>query len=118
MAVEKSILKTIRKGVGLPVTGYDVFDDEIIMDINSVFSILFQLGVGDEPFHITGEDEKWDDFLTDEDANLEMTKTYIRNKVKLMFDPPTSSFLVELLERQCSEFESRVNYEVDPRRAE
>lgn len=114
MAVEKSILKTIRKGVGLPESGYEVFDDELIIDINSVFSILFQLGVGETPFHITGEDEEWDDFLTDEDANLEMVKAYIRNKVKLMFDPPTSSFVVELLKKQCDEFESRVNYEVDP----
>ena len=114
MAVEKSILKTIRKGVGLPESGYEVFDDELIIDINSVFSVLFQLGVGETPFHITGEDEEWDDFLTDEDANLEMVKAYIRNKVKLMFDPPTSSFVVELLKKQCDEFESRVNYEVDP----
>lgn len=118
MAVESSILKTIRKGIGIPGTGYEVFDDELIMDINSVFSILFQLGVGDAPFRITGEDEEWSDFLPDEDKNLEMTKTYIRNKTKLLFDPPTSSFLVELLQKQCAEFESRVSYEVDPGEAE
>lgn len=111
--LEDSILKLTKKMVGVP-PDYDAFDDEIMADINSVFFILFQLGVGDEPFEITSDEELWSEYLEDKPKNLAGIKTYMRHKVKLMFDPPTSSFLVELLERQCSEFESRVSYQVDP----
>lgn len=113
--MEQSILKTIRKMVGVP-NDYTVYDDELIADINSVFSILFQLGVGTEPFRINGEGAKWSDYISDE-QNLDMVKTYVRNKVKLMFDPPANGTLANALENQCKEFESRINYEVDPGRS-
>lgn len=112
MASEQSILKTIRKMVGVP-NDYTVYDDELIADINSVFSILFQLGVGSAPFRIEDDTAIWSDYMTDA-QNLDMVKTYIRNKVKLMFDPPSNGTLVNALENQCKEFESRINYEVDP----
>ena len=107
-----SILASIRLGVGVP-EDYTVFDTELIMDINSAFMVLYQLGVGDSPFQITCEDEKWSDYVSLED-NLEGVKLYIRDSVKLMFDPPMNSFLVDLLERRKKEFEWRINVQVDP----
>lgn len=112
---EDSILNLLKPMVGV-TTDYNVFDNELITDINSVFSILYQLGIGDKQYRITGAEETWTDFFEEnevEDANIDDVKTYMRNKVKLMFDPPTNSFLVQLLQDQCKEFESRINYEVD-----
>ena len=57
-AVPESILKTIRKMVG-PAEDYTYFDTDLIININSAFSRLCQLGVGpSEPFKITGEEER------------------------------------------------------------
>ena len=113
---EDSILAFIKPTVNVPVE-YTVFDNEIIMDINTAFSALYQIGFPSSPFRIHGYDEAWSDYLPDGedegDINIDEIKTYVRHRVKLMFDPPASNTLIELLERQCKEFESRVSYQVD-----
>lgn len=113
MAVESSILKTVRLAVNCPAD-YAVFDTELIADTNSAFFILYQLGLGSSPIVITGEEESWDNVLPNVQT-IEAIKSYVGKKVKLMFDPPQSSYLVKLLEDQCAEFESRISYEVDPK---
>lgn len=110
MALEASILKSIKPAVNVPAD-YTVFDGELIMDINAALSILHQ--VGTEPFEITGDTETWDDVPL-AGAELSMVKKYVRDKVKLMFDPPASGTLVEILNKSCSEFESRISYATDP----
>lgn len=113
-----SILEDVKKMIG-PSASYDVFDPELIIHINSVFSILKQMGVGpqDETFKITGDREQWTDFY-EEGENLEMVKTYMFLKVKSIFDPPQSSAVAEAYNRQISEFEWRLNVEVDPGKTE
>lgn len=110
-----SILEDVKKMIG-PSASYDAFDTELIIHINSVFSILKQMGVGpqDETFKISGTSEEWSDFY-EEGENLEMVKTYIYLKVRLIFDPPQSSFVAEAINRQVSELEWRLNVEVDPK---
>lgn len=110
-----SILEDVKKMIG-PSASYDVFDPELIIHINSVFSILKQMGVGpqDETFKITGTSEEWNDFFEDGE-NLEMVKTYVYLKVRMIFDPPQSSAVAEAFNRQISEFEWRLNVEVDPK---
>lgn len=109
-----SILVSIKKLLG--ITGeYEHFDPDIIMHINSAFSVLNQLGVGPEKgFRIDGEDAEWSEFLQD-DPRLEFVKTYIFLKVKLGFDPPLSSAVLESINRQISELEWRINVSVDPK---
>lgn len=109
MAVNSdSILELVKKALG-PDESYDYFDPDIIMHINSTFSILQELGVGPEqPFEITGPDETWADFFQDTPP-INLVKTYIYLKAKLYFDPPTSGVLHEALERQISEAEWRLN---------
>lgn len=109
-----SILTSVKLKCGLTAEETH-FDDELIMDINSVFMILMQLGVGPaEGFSITGDQETWDQFLP-VDQNLEGVKTYMAMKVKLMFDNSTmSSSLIEVYNRSISEFEWRLNVAVDP----
>ena len=107
----ESILQSVKKQLGI-TPDYTHFDADIITGINSAFMILNQLGVGpDDPFTITGADEVWTDFI--EDGKIELVKSYIPLRVKLLFDPPTNSFLVENINRQIAEFESRMNIEAE-----
>ena len=106
-----SILTSVKTKLGL-MEGYDHFDEEIIMDINSAFLILNQLGVGTESaFKITGYSETWTDFLADE--RIEMVKSYIPLRVRLLFDPPSGSYLLESIKDQISEFEFRMMVEAE-----
>lgn len=104
----KSILGSIRKligGLDAPETPFDV---DLILHINSVFDIVNQLGVGPkEPFQITGDIETWDDFFGDTKV-INMVKSYMYLKTKLLFDAPTTGVLHEAMERQIQEFEWRL----------
>ena len=103
----ESILTSIKKLLGI-TEDYTPFDADIIMHINSVFMILSQLGVGpSEGFSIKGVDETWADFLP-EGSNLELVKSYMHQKVRLLFDPPTISSVAEAMNRTISEFEWRL----------
>lgn len=83
-----------------------------------VFSVLTQLGVGPaEGFRIEDDGAEWSEFLQD-DFRLEFVKTYIYLKVRLAFDPPLSSAVIESINRQISELEWRINVSVDPKPAE
>lgn len=107
-----SILITIKKLLGIQ-EDYTHFDPELIVHINSVFMILNQLGVGpDEPFTISGETSKWNDFMTNENE-LKLVETYMYYRVRLMFDPPSNSFLVNSIEKQIEEFEFRQIVQVE-----
>lgn len=105
--MNESILNTIKKMLGLG-DDYTAFDTDIIVHINSCFMTLNQLGVGPEkPFRISGKDETWTSFFG-EDVNVEAAKTYIYIGVKLVFDPPTNSFVVEALKEIQKEYEWRL----------
>ncbi len=109
----ESILTSIKKMLGI-TEDYKHFDADLIMHINSVFMILNQLGVGStKGFTIKGEDEMWTDFIS-ENPQLELVKSYMHLKVKLLFDPPLGSAVIEVMNRQISEFEWRLNVAVDP----
>ena len=110
----ESILTSIKKLLGI-AEEYEHFDNDIIMHINSVFMILTQLGVGpSKGFMITDSSASWDDFLPEGGEKLQAVKTYMYMKVKLMFDPPTSSAVMESMNRMINEFEWRLNVAVDP----
>ena len=107
----ESILESIRKLIG-PSAQYTIFDNDLIMHINTVFFTLCQLGVTEEPFVISGTDETWDEFHADTD--LESVKTYIYLKTRMFFDPPTNSALISAINEQIKELEWRINVKVDP----
>ena len=102
-----SILLTTKKALGL-AEDYNVFDQDIIMHINSVFSSLATLGIGPEVgFEIEDETKTWNDFTSD--VRLNSVKSYMYLKVRLMFDPPTTSFVINALQEQLKELEWRMN---------
>lgn len=107
----ESILTSVKRVLGI-AKDYTQFDDELILHINSVFLILNQLGVGpEEPFSISDETAIWEDFFST--TSLELVKSYMYLKVKLLFDPPLSSSVIEASNRMISEFEWRLNVAVD-----
>lgn len=105
---EDSILKTIKKLLGLP-EDYDAFDQDLIIHINSVFSTLDQIGVGPaNGFYISDETATWDHFFN-EDLPVHHIKTYVYLKVRLVFDPPATSFAINAMENQAKELEWRLS---------
>lgn len=109
----ESILLSIKKLLGI-MPDYTQFDDDIIIHINTAFATLNQLGVGpSEGFMIEDRFAEWQEYTTSK--NLTMIKTYIYLKVRLLFDPPTSSVLVESINRSIAELEWRIFLEGDPK---
>ena len=108
-----SILLTIKKLLGIE-NDYDGFDNDIILAINTAFMSLNQLGVGvEEGYSISGIADVWSDFLLTS-TNLEGVKSYIYLKTRLLFDPPTNSFLIEAINRQIEELGWRLLIQADP----
>lgn len=108
----ESILTSVKKMLGI-AEEYTHFDADIIMHTNSVFMILHQLGVGpDEGFYIEDETAAWADFLGDPTI-LQMVKSYMYMKVRLLFDPPANGTVMKAIEQSISEAEFRLNIAVD-----
>lgn len=113
----ESILTSIKKLLGI-TEEYTHFDADLIMHINSVFTILTQLGVGPkEGFRIEDELATWNDFLQTDSVLFDSVKSYMHLKVKLLFDPPLSGTVMEAYNRMISEFEWRLNVTADPGQA-
>jgi hypothetical protein len=109
----ESILTSVKKMLGIP-EDYEHFDADLIMHINSVFMILTQLGVGPaEGFTIMDEDATWNDFIQD-NKKIQSVKSYMYLKVRLLFDPPLSSAVIDSMTRLINELEWRLNVAVDP----
>lgn len=103
-----SILTSIKKLLGISKEDTS-FDTDIIIHINSVLSVLTQIGVGPpEGFSIEDDTAIWTDFISDS-TNLELVKSYVYMKVRLLFDPPASSSATETAKGLISELEWRIN---------
>ena len=106
--MEQSILKTIKKLLGVSPDDSN-FDTDIVMHINTVISALTQLGVGPKKgFRIESEKELWSD-LIGSDKLLQMVTSYIYLKVRLIFDPPSSSTVIQAINDQIKEYEWRLS---------
>ena len=103
----ESILTSIKKFCGIDAE-YDHFDPDIIMHINSVFSDLWQMGIGPyEGFEIEDDTTTWEDFLQGS-KKFNAVKSYIELRVRLLFDPPTSSAVMEAMRDQIGKWEWRL----------
>jgi hypothetical protein len=103
-----SILTSVKKAIGGIYECDEDFDSDIIMFINSEFAELCQLGVGpEEGFEIEDKTSKWTDFISDKRLNF--VQQYITIKVKMVFDPPQSSFVMDALNKKAEELKWRLN---------
>ncbi len=108
----ESILTSVKKMLGI-MEEYEHFDADLIMHINSVLSVLTQIGVGpSEGFYIEDANDTWADFVG-YDNRLSLVKSYVYMKVRLLFDPPQSSAAIESMKQLIAEFEWRLNAVVD-----
>lgn len=113
-----SILTSVKKYLG-PDEYYTVFDQDIIMNINAAFSTLDQVGLAFQTsFMVVDEEQTWDDYFeaiaTSDDIwlnemNREMVRQYVYLSVRIVFDPPTSSFVLTSMENRLKELEWRIN---------
>lgn len=105
----ESILTSIKKLLGI-TEEYKQFDPDIVMHINSVFLNLSQIGVGPvEGFSIEDEIAEWSSFLPSDHKLFEAVKSYMYLKVRLLFDPPINSAVIESINRNIAELEWRLN---------
>lgn len=106
--MEHSILNDVKKLIG-PSVLYSVFDPDIIIGINSAFFTLFQLGVGNQKrvFTIADDEAVWSNFSKDESI-IAAVKQYVYLKARIIFDPPTSSYVLQMYQQQIQELEWRL----------
>lgn len=104
---DEQILESVRRSLGI-LGNNTSFDSDIILNINSIFSVLTQLGIGPaEGFSIEDNSAKWSDFLQN-DSRLNDVKSYMNLRVRLLFDPPTSTSLMQAIKEQIKELEWRI----------
>ncbi len=107
--METSILIGTKKILGL-AEDYTAFDHDVTTHINAAFSTLTQLGVGPAAgFMIEDETAVWNDFVDDTDFQFNSVKTYVYLRVRMLFDPPATSFVIAALNEQIKELEWRLN---------
>lgn len=108
--MEESILHSTKQSLNVSPS-VTAFDEELLIYINSAFSALNDIGIGpDEGFVVTDETKKWSDFtlLAGTETSLGQVKTFVRLTVKLMFDPPGTSFLLKAVQDELSKQEFRL----------
>lgn len=110
--MEDSILNSVKELLGM-TNDYKVFDRQIIIHINTILRILNQLGVGSSTFRVVDEKDVWSDFLLEQD-DLDDVKDYVFLRVRILFDPPSVSSVLEAYKEMIRELEWRLNVAVDP----
>lgn len=106
-----SILDSVKKFCGV-LPEHKEFDAEILMAINSVMFTLSQLGVGpSEPFIVEDEYQTWDELLGSDPVGG--VRAYVNIRSRMLFDPPTNTYVKQALDDEAKELEWRIIAEVD-----
>lgn len=109
--MEDSILTSTKKTLGV-VASVDAFDLDIITHINASFSIVYQVGVTSTIISIEDDSATWSSLDLTQEV-LSLLRVYIFLKVRSMFDPPQTSFLIEAVDKQIQEALYRLSYFVE-----
>lgn len=100
---DDSILNSIKKLLGFD-SDYSAFDIDIMIHINTVFFSFQELGIGPaEGFSIKGSEETWSQFIGEQ--SIEAVKSVMYMRVRLIFDPPTSSFALTAMKENAERLE-------------
>lgn len=114
--LNESILQSVKNVLGIPPE-HEYFDQQILFHINTVMAVLNQLGVGPrDGFMVEDETAIWYDLIggTPYEKRFLYVKSYVYLRVRLLFDPPTSSGAIDAMERQLKELEWRITVTLDP----
>ena len=113
-----SILTATKKLCGGITEDVNGFDDELIMYINGLFFDLYQLGIGpSKVFRIEDDSTTWSEFLPEDDNLHDICKIYVGSKVRLRFDPPANSNVMQALTNTINECEWRMFIEAETRKS-
>lgn len=108
MVITESILLSVKEKLGITAE-QTYFDSQLITSINTVLLILYQLGIGpSNGFSIRDNTAVWSDFLGNNETLLGMVKEYVPLKVRMLFDPPTGSTVVDAVKSNITELEWRI----------
>lgn len=107
--MEDSILNSVKKALGIQ-KDLKAFDQDILMNINSVFSILYQIGVisSTDTYRIEDDVATWNEIFGEDLVILDLIKSYTYIRVRIIFDPPANSFVLDSLKSQAQELEWRI----------
>ena len=111
--MDDSILESIKKLLGLPPS-YTNFDQDIIIHINTYLGVLNQMGIGKAGFYVEDDGATWEEFIDGHSVSLPEIKTYVYLRVKMVFDPPSSSMVADAMNKNIDELGWRLNVKVDP----
>lgn len=112
---EDSILLSVKKQLGLAEDDPS-FDLDIMFQINSAITVLTQIGVGSpRGFIVTTKDDTYNDWLGESFEGISLVKMCIYYRVRLGFDPPSSTAVLECMKEMINEHECRLSYQVDPK---
>lgn len=105
--MEDSILLSVKKVLGVAIED-EAFDLDILTAINTILMAIRQFGVGkQETFNVVDANSKWSDFA-DKIDDLAALKTYVELRVRLIFDPPSSSTMIDVIKETIKECEWRI----------
>lgn len=111
--MDESVLNSVKHELGIDIGCYS-FDQDVKMHINSVLSTLYQIGVESaRSVSVVDNSITWGDIFSNDEDLLPMIKQYVYLKVRVVFDPPTSSFVLESCNKMIDELEWRINIEAE-----
>ena len=116
--MEESILNDIKQMLGIIDPEYTVFDTDIKVAINAAIGILNQLGIGVEGFFLTSSTQTWSDLLGESNLGFQVVKEYVFLKTRVVFDPPTASFVLDSYNNIIKELEYRLNVMYETKKGE
>lgn len=112
MILTDSILNDIKKLCNIGSDDRN-FDQDIIIHINDALDTCRQLGIGPaEGFDVTDSSQTWGDFFGDTQV-VPSIRGYVYARVKIVFDPPANSFVMDAFKNKIAEFEWRGNVDVE-----
>lgn len=85
------------------------FDQDLILYINSALMTIMQEWHGmDHAFRVEDGSETWDDILGVVDTDFEGVKELVGLKVRMVFDPPSNSSVMQALKEEIQNLEWRL----------
>lgn len=104
-----SILNTVKRSLDI-ATADTSFDTVLLLHINTVFSDLYQLGLGaygSAEAAVNDVNDLWAVVLGTQ-KNLAMIKSYMALRIRLIFDPPATGFTTTSMQNQIDKMEWRI----------
>lgn len=105
------ILQSTKNMLHIP-EDLDDWDHALINHINVSLFTMEQLGVGPVGGFVADQNSTWTEYFAGT-TPVAAVKTYVYSKVRLSFDPPTTSHLLEALKASIAELEWRLNAQTD-----